>query len=339
MVRFLCRTFFVVQLSMTKSFLLNLYRVLMRIRMSQEKIIELYPEGEMKCPTHLCVGEEAISTGVCAGLKPEDQIVSFYRSHGHFLAKGGDMKKLFAELYGRSTGALGGRGGSMLLCDLSVGDMGSSALVGGGISIATGLAFAAKYKKERRVTISFFGDAAVEEGVFHESMNFSALHKLPIVYVCENNGYAVMTALHKRQPMDSIYKHARVYHMPGVRVDGNDVLAVYRAALRAINRARSGNGPTLLECKTHRIRGHIESFIVATEHRTAREVIEARRKDPVPRFRRLLLKGDISRRDLNIIEEELHEEILQAVSFAKASAFPVTRTLLDHVYPKVSTNA
>lgn len=320
---------------MTKKEALRYYQQLMLIRKTEEKIVELYPQGEMRCPTHLCMGEEAIAVGVCANLKPSDQIMSFYRSHGHFLAKGGDLKKMMAEIYGKSTGILGGRGGSMLLADPNHGIMGASAIVGGGLPIATGLAWANKLKKNKKVMVCFFGDAAVEEGVFHESLNFASLQKLPIVFVCENNFYAVHSPLHQRRASDNIIEHAKGYALPGIRIDGNDLPLVLKTANQAVARARRGLGPTLLECRTYRLRGHIESFLESTEYRSKKEVAFAKKNDPLRRFTAQLLKTKLATKaELQKIDARVNHEINEAVQFAKTSPSPKINTLFSYVYPK-----
>lgn len=322
---------------MSKALLLKFYYQLSLIRRTEEKIAELYPRKEIKCPTHLCMGQEAIAVGVCANLRRADKIVSFYRGHGHFLAKGGNLGAMMAELYGKATGVHGGRGGSMLLSDPRIGDMGSSAIVGGGIPIAVGLALAAKMKRDRTITVSFFGDAAVEEGVFHESMNFASLHKLPVVFICENNLYAVAVHIRKRQSNQYLARYARSYGMPSARVDGNDVLAVYRVARRAIERARRGGGPTLIECLTQRLRGHIESFIENTENRDEREVRDALKHEPLKRYSRYLLRHHIAmREELEAINRRIDKIIAEAVAFAEQSPFPNPKMITDYVYPNAN---
>lgn len=314
-------------------FLLSLYRKLFLIRCVQDKIAELYSQDKMRCPVHLCNGQEAIHVGVCANLSIKDYIVGYYRSHGHFLAKGGDPNKLFAELYGKTGGALGGRGGSMLLADSTIGMMGSSALVAGGIPMAVGLALASKMRGENKVAISFFGDAAVEEGVFHESLNFASLKKLSVIFICENNFYAVMSPIAHRQPSDAIVRFATSHCMPGVQVDGNDVLAVFTAVKKAIHRARSGEGPTLIECRTNRLRGHIESFLLTTENRSSAEIQKAKLNDPLNKFiDYLTIEKKIKKNVLAKIENEIRKEINQAVVFAERSPFPKPSTMTDHVY-------
>lgn len=315
-------------------FLLRLYGKLILIRQTEQKIAELYPQGKMRCPVHLCTGQEGIPVGVCAFLKPDDYVVGFYRSHGHFLAKGGDPKKLFAELYGKVGGAMGGRGGSMLLADPEIGMMGSSALVAGGIPMGVGLALASKLRRDNRVTVIFFGDAAAEEGVFHESLNFASLKKLPAVFVCENNFYAVASPILNRQPSANIFRFAAPHLIPGLEVDGNDVLAVAGAAKKAINRARTGGGPTLLEFKTGRLRGHIESFLEITDFRSKKEIKQAQLNDPLKRFSDYLRNvKKIDQLVLGKIEEDARKRINSAVAFAEKSPFPEPLTILEHIYP------
>lgn len=318
-----------------KNILSEIYFKLSLIRKTEEKIALLYPEKEIKCPCHLCVGQEAIAVGVCANLNPSDKIVTFYRGQGHFLAKGGNIKRLMAELYGKSTGANGGRGGSMLLSDPRHGIMFSSAIVGGGISIAAGLALASKIKKDGAVSVSFFGDAAVEEGVFHESLNLASLYKLPIIFVCENNSYAVGVHISKRQPRPDIIRFAQAHDMRGTRVDGNDVVAIYKIARNAVSRARNGLGPTLIECVTNRLRGHIESFIEQVDNRGGEEIKAAWEIEPLKRYTNFLIKEKMFTKDeLEKIDRQINLLINKAVAFAKSSPFPNYQTILKHVYPK-----
>jgi acetoin:2,6-dichlorophenolindophenol oxidoreductase subunit alpha len=310
------------------------------IRRTQEHIAATYAEGKMKCPMHLCAGEEAIATGVSAVLKPSDVIVSFYRSHGHYLSRGGDIRKLFAELYGKSTGVTGGRGGSMLVADADLGCMGASAIVGGPIPISAGLALAAKFEGKKRVAAGFFGDGATEEGVFHETLNFAALYKLPLLLVCENNFYAVTVPIKNRRPKDNIYKHASIYGIPGVRVDGNDVLSIYAAAKKAVERARKGLGPTLLECRTYRLYGHVQSFIENTDFRSKRELTIAKQKDPLKRFAGYIRRYNvISEAELRRIENNVQSKIADAAAFAEKSPFPRLdlTLLLKYTYPHANS--
>ncbi|MBI5483421.1 MAG: thiamine pyrophosphate-dependent dehydrogenase E1 component subunit alpha [Deltaproteobacteria bacterium] len=230
---------------------------MLRIRRFEERVVALYPEQQMKTPVHLCLGQEAIPAGVCIHLGREDQIFSTHRSHGHCIAKGMSLKSIAMELYGRETGCCRGRGGSMHLADPEQGIPGSTAIVGGSIPLAVGAALSAKMQDNGRASVAFFGDGASEEGSFHESLNFAALHHLPVLFVCENNQYATSSRLAARQPDTGIAAKGAGYGIPSRELDGNDVLAVYRAAGEALGRARAGKGPTLLECRTWRWMGHV----------------------------------------------------------------------------------
>ncbi len=237
----------------------DLYRRMLLLRLAEEKVAALYPQQEMRSPVHLYIGQEAVAAGVCANLKTTDYALGSHRSHGSYLAQGGSLKAMFAELYGRRDGCAAGRGGSMHMVDESVGFLGTSALVGGTIPMAVGAAWSARLRGTDAVAACFFGDAAVEEGVFTESLNLAALHRLPVLFVCENNLYATCTPLAPRQPAAAaeIRRRGEPFGIPGVRVDGNDVLAVHEAAATAVARARKGEGPTLLECMTYRWKGHV----------------------------------------------------------------------------------
>jgi len=244
------------QPNISKETFLKLYHSALNIRKVELKIEELYHLDEMKTPVHLCLGQEAVSAGVCAQLKEEDYVFSNHRSHGHYLAKGGDLKSMIAEFYCKETGCSMARGGSMHVIDTSVGHMGSSSIVGGAISHAVGAAFASVMMNRGLVAVTFFGDAASEEGVFFESMGLAALKKLPVVFVCENNYYSVYSHLKARQVNSDIYKRAACYAIPSLQVDGMDVLEVYEKSKQAVDYARSGKGPFLLECRVQRWRGH-----------------------------------------------------------------------------------
>ena len=232
------------------------HRAMLRIRLVEQAIAERYAEQQMRCPMHLCIGQEAIAVGVCAALQPGDKVFSNHRAHGHYLAKGGSLKAMLAELYGRATGCCGGRGGSMHLIDLDAGFMGATPIVGGTVPLAVGSAWAARLQRQPRVTVVFFGDGCFEEGVVHESLNFAALHKLPIVFVCENNQFSVYTRLNERQPERPIYPIAAAHGMSAVSGNGNDLDAVLGLARAAIGRARAGAGPQFLELHTYRWREH-----------------------------------------------------------------------------------
>lgn len=314
--------------------LLNMYENMLRIRRVEEKIVEVYPEQEMRCPTHLSIGEEASAVGVIAALQPEDKIFSTHRCHAHYLAKGGDIRRMFAELYGKGTGCTGGKGGSMHLTDESIGMMGTSAIVGGSIPLAVGAALAFSLQHSRKVAVTFFGDAGVEQGVFHESLNFAALRKLPVIFVCENNLYATQSHITSRQPLDNIYKRGEIYGIPGERVDGNDVIAVYLATHKAAERCRRAEGPTLLECRTYRWREHVgPNYDWDMGYRARQEVEEWMKKCPVEGWKkRLLTAGLATEIDFQAIDAKLDEEVESAFKLAKADPFPEDLELFENVY-------
>ena len=313
----------------------SLFEMMLRIRMVEEKITELYPEQEMRCPVHLCIGQEAIAAGVCANLSRNDYVLSGHRSHGHYLAKGGNLKAMMAELYGKVTGCSKGKGGSMHLVDLSVGFLGATPIVGSTIPIAVGTAFGSMMLNEHRVTVVFFGDAAVEEGVFHESINFAMLKKLPVVFVCENNLYSVYSPLSVRQPEGrEIFWLAKGHGMESYQGDGNDVIQVYKLAEQAIGKARQGNGPTFLEFKTYRWREHCGPYYDNDlGYRTESEFQKWKQRCPIERLKERLL-GDrvLCNQDIKRMVSNLEVEIEDAVAFAKESPFPEGQLLLEDIY-------
>ncbi len=314
---------------------LQLFQKMLLIRLFEEKVIAYYPEQEMKTPVHLCIGQEAIAAGVCAHLQPTDTIFSTHRNHGHCLAKGLDIKKLLAEFYGKKTGCSGGRGGSMHPADPTCGILGTSAIVGGGIPLAVGAAWASSMQGKNEVSVAFFGDGASEEGTFHESLNFAALKNIPVIFVCENNSYATASPFASRQPLTvSIADKANGYGMPGVRIDGNDVLEVYRVAGEAMTRARQGQGPTLIEAETFRWMAHVGPVDdTKTGHRPAPELAAWRNKCPVQRLQQLLLnKGIINSNQEEKLRHEIDTDLEAAISYAKQAAAPTKEDLLNHVY-------
>lgn len=312
----------------------KLFIYMMRIRLFEDRLVELYPEQEMKCPVHLCIGEEAIAAGVCANLKKKDYIFSTHRSHGHCIAKGMDFKPLAAELYGKVTGCSRGRGGSMHLTDPDIGIPGTTAIVGGCIPLAVGGALSSYMKGEGRVSVAFFGDGAADEGVFQESLNYAALKKLPVVFVCENNFYATNSPQKARQPDVPIVKRASAFGMPGHLADGNDVTEVYKYAKKAVNRARAGKGPTLLEFTTYRWKGHVgPNPDIESGCRPADEYEEWLKRCPVEGYENYLLKNAVlSQKEMDIIEAGIEEEIDEAIAFAKSSPAPEASDLFDYVY-------
>ncbi|MDD4910534.1 MAG: thiamine pyrophosphate-dependent dehydrogenase E1 component subunit alpha [Candidatus Omnitrophica bacterium] len=312
----------------------NLYYYLVKIRRFEEKVIELYPGQEIRCPVHLCIGQEAIAVGFCANLRKDDYIFSNHRNHGHLIAKGMQLDSMFAELYGRSAGCSEGKGGSMHMVSTEHGIMGTSAIVAGGIPIAAGAALSSKMKKDKRVTTVFFGDGAVDEGVFYETLNFSALKKLPVVFVCENNSYATNSPQRDRQANIDIYKIADFFHVPGKCIDGNDVLEVYKTAKECIGRARDGRGPSLIEARTYRWKTHVgPETDIEKGLRDAEEVEEWFKKCPLKKFRQHVLKnGLVKEKELAGLEKKADKEISEALDFALGSPYPEEKELYKGVY-------
>ncbi len=314
-----------------KDFLIGLYVLMYKIRCFEQETVKLFRNKELPGWLHSYIGEEAVAAGVCACLNRNDYITSTHRGHGHCIAKGADLKKMMAELYGKETGYCKGKGGSMHIADFSIGILGANGIVGGGIPIATGAALASQYLENKRVAVCFFGDGASNQGCFHESLNLASLWKLPVVYVCENNLYAETTPQIDHQPIKNIADRASSYHMPGVIVDGNEVLAVYREARQAITRARSGEGPSLIECKTYRQRGHWEGD--PEVYRTKEEIKEWKKKDPLENFRRYLLENDITQsEEIFFVEEKIEDEIKDAIKYAQTSLPPKPESALEDLY-------
>ncbi|MBU0605245.1 MAG: thiamine pyrophosphate-dependent dehydrogenase E1 component subunit alpha [Candidatus Omnitrophica bacterium] len=307
-----------------KKRLLELYITMRRIRLTQLEIEKEYSADEMKTPIHLCLGQEAIASGVCANLRKDDYVFSNHRGHGHYIAKGGDLKSMIAELYCKKTGCSASRGGSMHLIDLSVGCMGSSSIVAGSIPIATGAALTSAMTKDKRVSVVFFGDAASEEGVLFESMNFAALKKLPVVYVCENNFYSVCSHQSARQANCDISMRPKAFAIPSCRVDGSDVLDVYAASKKAIESARAGSGPSFLECRAYRWRAHAGAGDPHKEtYRKPKEWDAWMRNDPFKKFEDILLKKKImTPGKMKEICAAVDKEISEAFEFAKRSPLP-----------------
>lgn len=311
-----------------------LLRTMLLLRLFEEKIVDVYAVQDMKSPVHLYIGEEAIAAGVCIHLKKEDYLFTTHRSHGHCLAKGVDPKVLYAEFYGRRTGCCKGKGGSMHPADPDWGVLGTSAIVGGPIALATGAALASKMRGDGRVSVVFFGDGASEEGVFHESLNFASLKKLPVVFVCENNYYATNSPLSQRQPNEDIARRAEGYDIPGVQVDGNDVAAVYEAAAEALDRARAGEGPTLIECKTYRWKGHVgpkEDHLAGC--RPEAELREWQKRCPLEAYEEYLVgSGVVTREAIRELAIEIDNGLDEALRFGKESPLPEVSELYEDVY-------
>ena len=313
----------------------RLHRELLRIRMIEERIAEIYAEQEMRCPVHLSTGQEAAAVGVCAHLARTDHAMSGHRSHGHYLAKGGSLPRMFAEMYGKVTGCTGGKGGSMLLLDLEAGFLGAVPIVGSTIPIAVGAAWGARLQQEDRVVATFFGEGATEEGVFHEAINFASLKRLPVVFVCENNLYSVYSPMSVRQPAHrEVYAVAEGHGVVARQGDGNDLLAVYALAEEAVARARRGDGPTFLELKTYRWREHCGPFFDNDiGYRDPAEFEAWKTKDPVPAFeRQMRAQGVLSDGLLDTLTREIATEIDEAIAFAKNSPFPDVSEMATFTY-------
>ncbi len=316
--------------------LLEMYRKMLRIRRFEEKIVEMYAEGTMPGLAHLYAGEEAVAVGACSALKPDDYITSTHRGHGHLIAKGGQTDKMMAELFGRATGYCKGKGGSMHIADLDLGILGAMGIVGSGLPIAVGAAYSALLRQSGQVCLAFFGDAASNSGAAHEALNLAATWKVPLVFVCENNGYGISVSQERHQAITDVADRAPGYGMPGVVVDGNDVMAVYEAVAAAVERARSGEGPSLVECKTYRLRGHFEGDPGrGMRYRSAEEMQqwEAPEKDAIARFGVWLKESkQATQKQLDAIHAEIDAEIESAVAYAKSAPFPELKDGKTDVY-------
>jgi len=306
-----------------RELLVGMYRTMRTIRRFEERIKELFFMGEIPGFVHASIGEEAVPTGVCSALDPSDRITSNHRGHGHLIAKGGKLRPMMAELFGRRTGYCKGKGGSMHVVDLSIGILGANGIVGAGIPIATGSALASQLTGKNEVSVAFFGDGAANEGTFHESANLAAVWKLPVIFVCENNAYAEWTPISEASAVSDIAIRGQAYGMPGIAVDGNDVCAVYRAAREAAARARAGLGPTLLECKTYRWEGHVvgeEAMLAGKEYRSAEDLAQWKLKCPIERLATALKEaGAATAQELAEIDSRVEGELEDAVTYARQS--------------------
>jgi acetoin:2,6-dichlorophenolindophenol oxidoreductase subunit alpha len=323
----------------SESFLLKLYRMMLKIRLCEESFVGPILKGKIKGPVHLYTGQEAIAVGVCAALDKKDYVFGTHRSHGHYLAKGGSLEGLIAEVYGKSKGCSRGRGGSMHLCDAQNGFLGAAPIVGGTISLALGAALALKIRKQKSVAVSFFGDGAAGEGVLYESLNFAGLKRLPIIFVCENNLYSTHLPIKECRASNNIFQAGRQFCVPGLRVDGNDVIKVYETANRLVRICKKENRPFLLECMTYRLRGHVgpDDNIQGshTDIRPKKEILRWEKKDPLKRFESYLLKNKIySQKLINSIYHGLEEEICKAHAVVEKSTLPKKDELNRYVFKK-----
>lgn len=317
--------------------LIELYSTMLKIRLCEESLVEPILKGNIKCPVHLCSGEESVAVGVCSALKKTDCIFGGHRSHGHYLAKGGGLKELVSEVYGKQTGCSRGRGGSMHLIDPEIGMFGSAPIVAGTISLALGAALASKIRKQNLVAVSFFGDGATGEGVLYESLNFASLKKLPIIFVCENNLYSTHMPIRKCRPNNDIYKIADPFDILSFVVDGNNVLEVYEAAEKAVEYCRQGKGPVFIECKTYRLRGHVgpDDNIqgIHTDIRPEEELVMWKTKDPVEVFGKKLVADKVLKNvDIENIRKEIEKEIEEAFLFSDSSAYPNENEVMNYVF-------
>jgi len=304
---------------------------MVRIRVFEERISELFLAGKLPGFVHTYIGQEAIAAGVCAALRDDDYITSTHRGHGHAIAKGLGPDRIMAELYGKATGACSGRGGSMHVADFSLGMLGANGIVGGGFGIAAGAALSARYRGTDQVAVCFFGDGGINKGSFHEALNFAAVQNLGAVFVCENNQYAQFTDRARTTSVTDLSKRATAYGIPGVSVDGNDVAAVMRAAEAAVTRARKGAGPTLLDLQTYRFGGHYVGD--AEVYRDKAEVARRREADPIPRWEAHLSAHDILDADARqAVWDRAHEEVEAAQRFAEDSPYPDPDSALDWVF-------
>jgi pyruvate dehydrogenase E1 component alpha subunit len=311
----------------------DLHRRMVRIRVFEEEAGKLMESARIPGALHLYVGEEAVGAGVMVHLSDQDQITSTHRGHGHLVAKGGDFKQMYAELFGKATGYNKGKGGSMHICDMDRGMLGANGIVGGGPPIAIGAAFSNQFRGTENVAVCFFGDGASNEGSFHEAANMAALYKLPCVFVCENNGYGEFTAQRNHQAIKDVADRANGYGMPGVVVDGMDAIAVYEAAGEAIARARRGEGPTLLECKTYRFYDHVGVRGMGVSYRTDEEVMEWRKRDPIALLEQQLVEmGVMTGEEAAALHEQVIAEAREAIEFAEQSPYPDVSELLTDVY-------
>ena len=306
-----------------------------RIRFVEEEIARRYPEGAMRCPTHLSVGQEAVAAAAGLALKHKDMAVSGHRAHAHYLGKGGDLKAMLAEIYGKATGCSRGRGGSMHLIDESVGFMGSTAIVGGTVPVGVGLAYGMKVKKSDQVSCVFHGDAVVETGAFFESVNFAVLKKLPVLFVCENNLYSVYSPLSVRQPEGrSIAAMVSGLGMPAYSGDGNDVAAVYAKVCESVAEIRAGGGPRFVEFSTYRWLEHCgPSYDNHIGYRSESEFLEWKSKEPIARFERVMLDNStITVAELQLMNDSITLEVEEAFDYAEASPMPVAANAYDYLY-------
>ncbi len=318
-----------------KDLLTLMMRRMMTIRRFEETVMGLVQGAELVGMAHCYIGEEAVAVGACAALRDDDYITGNHRSHGHPIAKGGDVRKAMAELLGKSTGYCKGKGGSMHLADFSIGILGESGIVGSALPVAVGAALGSKMQGNDRVVVSFFGDGASNQGACHEAMNLASIWNLPVIFLCENNQYAVTTHFTDTVAVENISDRAQAYNMPGVLVDGQDIMAMYEVTKEAVQRGRSGLGPTLIEARTYRYQEYSEALnrILREEYRSEEELQEWKQRDPIDLFKALLIEQNIySEEEINELQDNVAETVNDALEFARESPYPNEEDLLEDMY-------
>lgn len=316
--------------------ILDIYTRILRIRRFEEAVGKLFAQGQLPGFVHLYIGEEAVGAGVCAALRDDDYIISTHRGHGHVIAKGGDFNRMMAELFGKATGYCKGKGGSQHIADFEIGMLGACGIVGGGIPVAVGAGLSAYYRGTDQVSVTFFGDGASNEGSFHESLNLASALKLPVIFVCENNQYGEFTPSIKTMNIKDIADRAKGYGIPGIIADGTDALAMYDVAVEAVARARRGQGPTLIEAKTHRKGGHSEgedAFLAGQKYRLSDEQEEARKKDPLLRLHDYVIEHKlVAMETVETLDQQIVHAVTEAIAFARASADPDVNILYEDMW-------
>ena len=321
-------------MKISKETCLEMLKKMFEIRYFEEKIVDQYARGNVWGVAHLYIGEEAVAVGACMCLTEEDYITSTHRGHGHCIAKGGELKPMMAELFGKKTGYCKGKGGSMHIASFEKGNLGAMGVVGSGLPIAVGAALGIKMQNLNRAVLSFFGDGASNTGAFHESLNLASVHKLPVVFICENNLYGLSVPQRKHQAITDVATRSIGYNFPGVIVDGMDVIAVYNTVGKAVKRARAGKGPTLVECKTYRFRGHSEGDPnYGARYRKKEEIEQWRKRCPIALFKERLLREKIMKEaEIKAVEEDVERRVEEALKYANESPFPDPEEIFEDVF-------
>ena len=321
-------------MAIEREFMEDVYIRMRKIREFETKAMGFFADGRIHGAVHLYTGEEAIAAGICRSLRDDDYITSTHRGHGHIIAKGGDLKYMMAELFGRETGYCKGKGGSMHIADTTKGILGANGVVGAGLTIAVGAGLSCSYRGTNQVCVCFFGDAATNQGTFHESLNLASLWKLPVVFVCENNGFGISVSQERHMAIKDISVRSVAYGFPGVTVDGNNALEVYEAGRVAVERARAGEGPTLIECKTWRQRGHFEGDMARYKPPEVQEAWLAR--DPLPHFIKIMLENGFTESEIEALDKAVNDEMEAAIKFAEESPYPSLESTVEDIYTDIT---